>query len=266
MPTLAKLGQGWPSWPSQAWPTWSRNAPKEDISIENQPFRLFLRPSWPSWPTLANHLGLFPDAPLVPCDATGDGPRIFLSFIFSPLGLVLRPSTFSRPAAALLLPCCCPAAALLLLLTRAGLLPMVAHSYRPVAPTNAADEDVPDDGSDDSDVPYDPSLPPLDDRVISVVRSSPDCTIRPARLSSELGISVEDATAELCGLLRAVGGGEDGASFRFEEVGANASTTTAASADGSVGAKMKSRATATTMVFTFPPDFEALAKRFRRKK
>ena len=62
--------------------------------------------------------------------------------------------------------------------------------------------------ADDQLPPFDPSLPPLDERVISVVRAAPDHTLRPARLASELGISVEDATAELCGLLRAVGGGK----------------------------------------------------------
>ena len=42
--------------------------------------------------------------------------------------------------------------------------------------------------------------------------------VRPAQLVSSLGLSIEDATRELCGLLSAVGGGEDGASFVFEKV------------------------------------------------
>ena len=103
-------------------------------------------------------------------------------------------------------------------------------------------------------LPFDPSLPPLDERVISVVRAAPDHTLRPARLASELGISVEDATAELCGLLRAVGGGEGGASFKFEEVGI----------DGDGTNKNASTKSTTTMSFTFPTNFEARAKRTRR--
>lgn len=60
------------------------------------------------------------------------------------------------------------------------------------------------------------NLPPLDLRVIDVVKAAPGHTIRPARLAAELGISVDDACAELCGLLAAVGNGADnGASFSF---------------------------------------------------
>jgi hypothetical protein len=114
-----------------------------------------------------------------------------------------------------------------------------------------------EEASSHDEPPFDPSLPPLDERVISVVRAAPRHTLRPARLASELGISVEDATAELCGLLRAVGGGEGGASFIFEEVGDGGG----GSDDGS---KATSTATATTMTFTFPPNFEARAKRYKR--
>ena len=103
-------------------------------------------------------------------------------------------------------------------------------------------------------LPFDPSLPPLDERVISVVQAAPDHTLRPARLASELGISVEDATAELCGLLRAVGGGEGGASFKFEEVGI----------DGDGTSDNAATQATTTMSFTFPTNFEARAKRTRR--
>jgi len=71
--------------------------------------------------------------------------------------------------------------------------------------------------------------------------------VRPAQLVSSLGLSIEDATRELCGLLAAVGGGEDGASFVFEKV------------------ELPDSAAATTsMVFTFPHDFEKRALRHRR--
>lgn len=73
--------------------------------------------------------------------------------------------------------------------------------------------------------------------------------VRPAQLVSSLGLSIDDATRELCGLLSAVGGGEDGASFIFEKVEhPDAATAT----------------TTTSMVFTFPKDFEKRALRHRR--
>jgi len=74
---------------------------------------------------------------------------------------------------------------------------------------------------------------PLRTKILQAVKSAPDHTIRPARLSQLVGISVTDASAELCGLLQAVG---EGSTFRFEKTG-----------------------TVDTMVFTFPPDFEAKA-------
>lgn len=71
--------------------------------------------------------------------------------------------------------------------------------------------------------------------------------IRPAQLVSSIGLSIEDATRELCGLLSAVGGGEDGASFVFESVQLPDSPSAAV----------------TSMVFTFPHDFEKRALRHR---
>jgi hypothetical protein len=76
----------------------------------------------------------------------------------------------------------------------------------------------------------------LDERILSIVANCPKQEIRPAKLGAKLGISLEDACAELCGLLAAVG---EGSSFRF---------------DGDV------------MVFTFPPDFEKRARRYRRRQ
>ena len=108
---------------------------------------------------------------------------------------------------------------------------------------------------------------PLEERILVVVRRSRRDdegggggggggrrTVRPAILASELGLSIEEATRELCGLLSAVGGGEDGASFAFERVGMPA----AAAGGGADGA-------ATTMAFTFPADFEQRALRHRRR-
>ena len=96
---------------------------------------------------------------------------------------------------------------------------------------------------------------PLEQRILEIVQSCPrneahQITVKPARLSAELGISIEDATAELCGLLAAVGGGHDGASFVFETTPSSTSSTS----------------TALTMVFCFPPDFQQRAKANRRKE
>lgn len=80
----------------------------------------------------------------------------------------------------------------------------------------------------------------LRSRILGTVKDSEKFTIRPAKLSSELGISMDEANAELCGLLKAVG---KGSSFHFEEIGG-----------------------VNTMVFVFPPDFEKQAFRSERKE
>ncbi|KAL7538106.1 hypothetical protein ACHAXR_008293 [Thalassiosira sp. AJA248-18] len=123
------------------------------------------------------------------------------------------------------------------------------------------------------------SSTPLDERILDVVRNAKKndnhrgssnsdhngYVVRPALLASELGLSVEEATRELCGLLSAVGGGEDGASFVFERVempvggGHHQDNNKNDGAAAVVGAK------ATTMVFTFPEDFDKRAKRYRRQ-
>ena len=55
---------------------------------------------------------------------------------------------------------------------------------------------------------------PLDERILDVVRKAKKNdghrAVRPALLASELGLSVEESTRQLCGLLAAVGGGEVG--------------------------------------------------------
>jgi len=97
----------------------------------------------------------------------------------------------------------------------------------------------------------------LDQRILKLVAKYPvneaNChIIRPAYLASQLGLSLDDATSELCGLMSAVGGGEDGASFVFERVEI---PETSASSDTST----------MTMVFTFPSDFQGRALSYRRK-
>ncbi len=117
---------------------------------------------------------------------------------------------------------------------------------------------------------------PLDERILDVVRrarkeenatTTATTTVRPALLTSELGLSIEESTRELCGLLSAVGGGEDGASFRFERVEfiAPNNNNNAAANTKEDGDDPTSVRTTTTMVFTFPHDFEERAKRYRRR-
>lgn len=120
------------------------------------------------------------------------------------------------------------------------------------------------DDNDEEQAPLNST--PLDERILEVVRNAKKdracgdtITVRPALLTSELGLSVEEATRELCGLLSAVGGGEDGASFKFERVeitSKNNNDSDSAGGGPNVGA--------TTMVFTFPNDFEQRAKKYRR--
>lgn len=116
--------------------------------------------------------------------------------------------------------------------------------------------------TDEEETPL--NVPPLDERIIDLVRRCPhpssDDTrsgyvIRPAHLASELGLNIDDATRELCGLMSAVG---EGASFVFERVvvpGDESSNTSASSAASPT----------MTMVFTFPHDFDKLALRHRRR-
>lgn len=126
-------------------------------------------------------------------------------------------------------------------------------------------EDLDRDDDDQEDVG-----PPLEQRILEVVKG---CTkvqlqtsgstdnddaelkfykVKPSTVSAELGLSIEDSTAELCGLLQAVGGGHDGASFVFE--------TTDAPGDFVGGSSVS------TMVFYFPIDFERRARTYRRKE
>lgn len=88
----------------------------------------------------------------------------------------------------------------------------------------------------------------LEERILNVIDTcTPQYEIRPGRLAQELGISIEDASAELSYLLAAVGGGHDGATFRFEDVAV-------------------ANATTKTMVFQFPPDFRRRLLNKQRKE
>jgi hypothetical protein len=97
------------------------------------------------------------------------------------------------------------------------------------------DSDIDNSNNNDSDTES------LRTRILNIVKSSKDYTIRPAKVSNELGISINDASAELCGLLKAVG---KGSSFTFQTL------------DNGVN----------TMVFVFPPDFEKKAMASQRNE
>jgi hypothetical protein len=77
---------------------------------------------------------------------------------------------------------------------------------------------------------------PLDERILDLVAKNPS-KVYPTRLVTELGLSHDDASAELCGLLKAVG---SGASFQFEHLEHDV-----------------------VMCFSFPPDFRQRARRSR---
>jgi len=105
---------------------------------------------------------------------------------------------------------------------------------------------------------------PLDEQILDLVTSSSTVVddndkkyyqIKPGRISTHLGLSIEDATAELCGLLAAVGGGQDGASFQFER--------TIQQQDSSNNNNNNNNM---TMVFLFPTNVRKIALRYRRKE
>ena len=104
----------------------------------------------------------------------------------------------------------------------------------------------------------------LDFRIVEVIKKN-GCTpqtkrykIRPAQVASELGISIDDASAELCGLMRAVG---KSASFLFESIPVNNSTISIPSHSG----RNMKRST-TVMIFDFPTDFERKAYLTKRRE
>jgi len=105
----------------------------------------------------------------------------------------------------------------------------------------------------------------FDERIIETVKSCRNFTVRTARIASELGISIEDATAELCGLLRAVG---ESATFTFEESSITTKQVHSNSHTNSNSSSTNESASAKTMtmVFQFPHDFERKAYAARRKE
>ena len=85
----------------------------------------------------------------------------------------------------------------------------------------------------------------LGDKVLAYIQNEVDkSNIRAAKLAAHLGISVDDAEAELCGLLSATGCG----SFRFER-------------QNSDGSSLES-----FMVFSFPDDISRVASVVRRRE
>jgi hypothetical protein len=101
-------------------------------------------------------------------------------------------------------------------------------------------------------------------QIIDIIQNSPNFTIAPARLSSSLGISIEDASAELCGLLRAVG---PTASFRFELMDSAGVVVVGTDNEGkSPALSSEGGGQVMTMVFQFPPDFEKKAYSAERKE
>jgi hypothetical protein len=61
----------------------------------------------------------------------------------------------------------------------------------------------------------------LQDRMVQAMASWPKSSLRrvaPIQVATELGISVEDATAELCHLMSVVGNDANGAAFSFEKL------------------------------------------------
>eukprot|EP00977_Amphora_coffeiformis_P005425 scaffold1151_cov152-Amphora_coffeaeformis.AAC.1 len=98
---------------------------------------------------------------------------------------------------------------------------------------------------------------PLGERVVQAIQGIPDRTIRPAKLAALLGISVNEACAELCGLMAAVG---PTATFVFETL-----PTTTTSKTEQTGGDGKSPKAAVVMVFTFPPDFATKAVQGRQR-
>lgn len=99
-----------------------------------------------------------------------------------------------------------------------------------------------DNGVDQEVETYETSL---DKRVLDSISKCSDYKIKPAKLASDVGLSIEDANAELCGLLQAVG---PTASFQFETI------------------KNEEAKDTVVMVFQFPSDFRSKAYAFRRKE
>ena len=103
----------------------------------------------------------------------------------------------------------------------------------------------------------------LQDRILAIIDECPNRIIRPARLAAEVGdLSVEDATAELCSVMAAVG---SGATFVFEKTNDHhyyKQNSEQASSRGT--GQPPPQQQQHVMVFTFPEDFKLRAKRAKR--
>jgi hypothetical protein len=78
-----------------------------------------------------------------------------------------------------------------------------------------------DDADENDHVEDSSSLGSLQDRIVQVMASWPKSSLQrvaPMQVAAELGISVEDATAELCQLMAVVGNDAHGATFSFEKL------------------------------------------------
>ena len=124
------------------------------------------------------------------------------------------------------------------------------------------DIDIDDENKNDEDQ----IMHALDTRIIDIIRKKkPNFKIRPAELASELGISIDDASAELCGLLRAVG---PTAIFQFESISTSLHATPnhANATNSSNSSNNNNSKKVTVMTFTFPPDFDKKALVTKRKE
>jgi hypothetical protein len=138
---------------------------------------------------------------------------------------------------------------------------------QPLTLANGSDDNNDDaraaapNGSSEDDA--DDALIPLFERVLQVIKTSPSSrnnidgrsiTIRPARLAAELGdVSVNEACAELCGLMAVIGGD---ATFTFEKL---------PTSNDSNDIKNYAYNNPNVMVFTFPHDFEQRARAHQRR-
>jgi hypothetical protein len=89
---------------------------------------------------------------------------------------------------------------------------------------------------------------PTQTQIVNFILACPDLTVRPADLSRQFGFSINDSSAELCGLLQVVG---QGASFHFEDgkiIG-----------DGNGGSRAVK-----SMVYRFPTGFDRKVRSAQR--
>ena len=89
---------------------------------------------------------------------------------------------------------------------------------------------------------------PTQTQIVNFILACPDLTVRPADLSRQFGFSINDSSADLCGLLQVVG---QGASFHFEDV--------KIIGDGNGGSRAVK-----SMVYKFPMGFDRKVRSAQR--